>query len=316
MKIQLTAMIFISICWSACVSTGKYNVLEAEARRYQREVKSLGTKAVEYSNLLEQAKRDIDSLKTLIREHENEITALTAKLKDLQANNDQLMNAINAQDSEKDQMIAGLTAYKQQFENQIVDYEQEIQRLNGTVDELQKRLDDIVRDKETAIKNMATTYNDLVSKLQSEIQDGQIQITQLQDKLSVNIVEKILFDTGKADVKKEGQNILARVAPIMKELKGQQIRIEGHTDNVSIGKALQKTFPSNWELSTTRATNVVRYLTETLGVDPRIISATGYSEFHPIETNTTEEGKAFNRRIEIVVVPIDVDRVVKSKIYE
>lgn len=315
-KIYLFLLVILCVGMSACVSTGKHNILEAEAKRYQQEVKLLGKKAIELTDMLKHSQSKIDSLLNEKSDLELTIQSLKSRLEDIQSSNAQLQDVINARDSDKDQIIAGLTSCKTDYEDQLAKKEQEIQKLRNNVTKLQKQIDDILQEKEASIKNMETTYDNLMSNLKNEIQDGQIQITQLQDKLSVNIVEKILFDTGKAEIKPEGKNVLSRVAAILKDLSGQQIRIEGHTDNVPIGKGLQKTYPSNWELSTTRATNVVRFLVETHGLDPKTISATGYSEFHPVETNSTVEGKAKNRRIEIVVVPVDVDRVVKSKIYE
>jgi chemotaxis protein MotB len=121
-------------------------------------------------------------------------------------------------------------------------------------------------------------------------------------------VDKILFDSGSADIKKNGKAVLDRVAEILGTITDKQIRIEGHTDNVPIGPVLAIKFPTNWELSTARSTTVVRYLQEK-GVDPRFLSATGYSEYRPVESNESDEGKAKNRRIEIVLIPLDEDRI-------
>ncbi|MBN2601720.1 MAG: OmpA family protein [Candidatus Marinimicrobia bacterium] len=316
MKFNLFLLIILSLGMTACVSTGKHNILEAEAGRYQQEVKLLAKKNVELTDLLKQAQLKIDTLLDEKSNLELEIQSYKSRIEEMQNANAKLQDVMNARESDKDQIIAGLTSCKTDYEDQLAQKELEIQKQQNEINKLQKQIDDVLREKEESIKNMETTYDNLMSDLKNEIQNGQIQITQLQDKLSVNIVEKILFDTGKAEIKPEGKNVLSRVAMILKELQGQQIRIEGHTDNVPIGKELQKTYPSNWELSTARATNVVRFLVETHDLDPRAISATGYSEFHPVETNTTSEGKAKNRRIEIVVVPVDVDRVVKHKIYE
>ncbi len=84
--------------------------------------------------------------------------------------------------------------------------------------------------------------------------------------------------------------------------------MEGHTDNVPIGSRLAERFPSNWELSTARATTVARYLQDK-GIDPKLLSACGYSEFRPVSPNDTDENKAKNRRIEIALIPKDADRI-------
>jgi chemotaxis protein MotB len=89
----------------------------------------------------------------------------------------------------------------------------------------------------------------------------------------------------------------------LKTTEGKIIRVEGHTDNVAISERLQATFPTNWELSTTRASNVVRFLQDTVGIDPARLQAVGLSEYHPIATNASVRGRSQNRRIEIGLLP-------------
>jgi chemotaxis protein MotB len=89
-------------------------------------------------------------------------------------------------------------------------------------------------------------------------------------------------------------------------VRDQTINIAGHTDNVPIGPELVKQYPTNWELSAARATSVARYLQDKCGIDPHLISATGYGQYQPIESNKTEKGRARNRRIEIVLVPREI----------
>ncbi len=101
-----------------------------------------------------------------------------------------------------------------------------------------------------------------------------------------------------------GKKVLDKVVAILKEVKDKRIQIEGHTDNAKIMGSLKKKFPTNWELSTARATEVARYIQEAGGIDPKLLSATGYSEYQPVAANNTEEGKHKNRRIEIVLLPL------------
>src|SRR5262249_30589938 len=82
--------------------------------------------------------------------------------------------------------------------------------------------------------------------------------------------------------------------------------VEGYTDNVPLGPRLRERFPTNWELSTARATNVVRYLQETANLDPSHLIAAGFGQYHPISANDTDEGPAQNRRLHIVLVPHEV----------
>jgi chemotaxis protein MotB len=168
-----------------------------------------------------------------------------------------------------------------------------------------------IQEKERSITEMKQTYENLVSELNDEIRKGEIAVTQLRDKLTLSMVEKILFDSGSADIKKNGKAVLDRVAEILIKVTDRQIRIEGHTDNVPIGPVLAVKFPTNWELSTARSTTVVRYLQEK-GVDPGFLSAAGYSEYRPVDSNESDDGRARNRRIEIVLIPLDVDRITQQ----
>ncbi|HEX4048413.1 MAG TPA: OmpA family protein [Elusimicrobiota bacterium] len=149
------------------------------------------------------------------------------------------------------------------------------------------------------------SYDDLAAGLKSEIAAGDIKITQLQGKLTVNLVDRILFDSGKAEIKADGRKVLDKVGGILNTVVDKNIRIEGYTDDKPIAGELLAKYPSNWELSTARATAVVRYLQDHDKVDPARLVAAGYGENHPVATNGTPEGRALNRRIEIVLVPRD-----------
>ena len=160
------------------------------------------------------------------------------------------------------------------------------------------------RQKEAEISQLRNTYDQLVQDMQSEIAQGQIQITRLADRLSVSMVDRILFPSGEADITPAGIRILQRVGNVLKTTEGKIIRVEGHTDNVAISDRLKGTFATNWELSTTRASNVVRFLQDTVGIDPARLQAVGLSEYHPIASNATVKGRSQNRRIEIALLPL------------
>lgn len=163
----------------------------------------------------------------------------------------------------------------------------------------------ISRQKQEELDRLRGTYDQLVNDMQAEIAQGQIQITRLADRLSVSMVDKILFPSGEASITPAGLRVLQRVGNVLKTTEGKIIRVEGHTDNVGISERLQSTFPTNWELSTTRATNVVRFLQDSVGIDATRLQAVGLSEYHPVATNTTVKGRSQNRRIEIALLPME-----------
>jgi chemotaxis protein MotB len=180
-------------------------------------------------------------------------------------------------------------------------------RLREHVAYLTERLDEevakISKEKEEEIAQARNTQAEMVKTLQKEVELGQIKITQLADRLSVNIVDKVLFPSGEDEITEEGRKVLKRVGDVLFQVKDKTFRIEGHTDNVPPGKALKDRFPSNWELSTARATNVVRFLQESAGIDPATLEAIGMGEYHPIASNNNAKGRSQNRRIEIILFP-------------
>jgi chemotaxis protein MotB len=173
-------------------------------------------------------------------------------------------------------------------------------------DALQAKVNELTQKAEKAeqLEKATQTYQDLQRKLEKEIQEGQVQIKEMKDRLTVTMVDQILFPSGSAEVGKKGKAVLDKVVTILKDVKDKRIEVDGHTDNVQIVSSLKKRFPTNWELSTARATEVVRYLQEEGGLDPHRLSATGFAEYMPVAPNATDEGKHKNRRIEIVLLPL------------
>lgn len=138
-----------------------------------------------------------------------------------------------------------------------------------------------------AIKELAQVTG-LTDKVQAEKQED-------EEGIRLTLAEDLLFDRGSAELKPSAYPILDRLATIVKNSK-RDIRVEGHTDNM---QAISDQFTSNWELSTQRAVNVVKYFVQARSLDPRKFSAAGYGEFKPVVPNITEANRAQNRRVEI-----------------
>ena len=181
---------------------------------------------------------------------------------------------------------------------------EELERSNK---EYQARLDSLAQKKEEEIqqlRSLAETYQNLTRHLEKEIEDKTVHIEQIQEKLRVVIVDQILFASGSAQISREGVQVSTTIGDELKRhLDGRQIGIEGHTDNQVVGKRLQNQYATNWELSSARATNVLRYLQEALKIPGSQLFAVGYGSHHPAADNSTEEGRRLNRRIEIVLTP-------------
>lgn len=144
-------------------------------------------------------------------------------------------------------------------------------------------------------------YDALVQGLSKEVEKGQLQVRQYQNMLAVDLAEQIFFDSGRATLKPGGKEVLKKVGEALKGYENKVIRVVGHTDNVPVAKSLQGTFPTNWELSVARATNVVRFLQE-VGIPPERMVPSGRGEYDPVASNETPEGRQKNRRIEIMLI--------------
>ncbi|MBU4305116.1 MAG: OmpA family protein [Candidatus Omnitrophica bacterium] len=172
------------------------------------------------------------------------------------------------------------------------------------IDSLSSKLEQERKAREELLR----AKNELEEQLKREVEEKQIKIEMLNKGLVITFVDEILFDSGKAIIKKNAYTILDRVADVLNnQVRDRNIAIEGHTDNQPIVKSQWK---SNWELSTARATSVLHYLTDNKNVDPQRLSAVGYGEYRPVDSNDTTAGRQQNRRVEITVLP---ETIIKQK---
>jgi chemotaxis protein MotB len=148
------------------------------------------------------------------------------------------------------------------------------------------------------IPDLAGLRKELGQALAPEISRGEVTLRTGHDGLIISLKEAGFFDSGSAGVKAASEPAFSRMAKLLAEGE-YNIRIEGHTDNVRIHNAQ---YSSNWELSTTRSTEMIRLLVMKYGVDPQRLSASGYAEYHPVASNSTEAGRAQNRRVDLVVI--------------
>jgi chemotaxis protein MotB len=151
----------------------------------------------------------------------------------------------------------------------------------------------------------AASSGEVRERLQKELKamnvanlEKSISVTVDERGVVIRIMDRAFFDEGRAELKDRAKSVLKQIVPTLVG-NSNSVRIEGHTDNVPIRTAV---FKSNWELSVTRATEVVRYLIEAHDFPPSRISATGYSEYRPVAPNDTSENRALNRRIEIILL--------------
>ena len=193
--------------------------------------------------------------------------------------------------------------------------------LRSKQSELDKKEKDL-RDKEARLREMQRIVNrqdSIMSALTNTVKNAllgfkadELTIYMKDGKVYVSMSDKLLFKSGSADVEAKGKEALKKLGDVLNKNGDVSIAIEGHTDNVPIKTA---TYKDNWDLSAARATNVVRLLTDENGMDPRRLTAAGRGEFSPVADNATTEGKAKNRRTEIVLSP-KLDELMKVLSYK
>lgn len=172
--------------------------------------------------------------------------------------------------------------------------------------ELEERVENLRRLQDEAERRQEL-YEDIVERFRSLIDSGQLQVTNERGRLVLNLPQDILFRPGRAEVGDDGEDALSEIATVLADLTDRRFQVEGHTDNVPISTSR---FPSNWELSAARAMSVVKLLVEG-GMAPEQLSGAGYGEYAPRASNESAEGRALNRRIEIVLLP-DLDAISNS----
>lgn len=220
-------------------------------------------------------------------EHDAKVADLDKQIADLTAKRDALQKEIDAQ-----------TVTLDELKDRLQKLGQNVDTLTKDNAEAEKRLEELRKQKAAADARLAT-FKNLLTKLRSMIDSGQLKVIIRDGRMIIALPNDILFDSGKTAVKKEGKDALEKVAQVLATVPDRKFLVAGHTDDLPIKTAQ---FPSNWELSTARAVEVVRFLVSK-GMSGKVLSAAGYAEFDPVAKNDSEANRAQNRRIEIVLQP-------------
>jgi chemotaxis protein MotB len=182
----------------------------------------------------------------------------------------------------------------------------EVEALQKKVEELEAERGKLAQEaqkKDDALDAMRRAQDELNQRLQAEVAKGSVLISQQRGELVVDLIDQIVFDSGEAELNEKGKTVLRKVAETLAQVPDKIIQVSGHTDGKKISGKLAARFPTNWELSVTRATNVVRFLQEEVKLPGNRLVAAGLAEFRPIGSNKTKAGRSKNRRIEVRLLP-------------
>ena len=266
MKRIIFALCFL-IAVTSCVSKKKYMVAE------NGRLAALSRERVLNRNLGQQ-KDEIAKLKQQITDLMSDTTRLGQAIRDYRKS---LYS--NLSEQEKLNMLL-----KEKMEK-LAEREATINKLQAEVDAQNARLQSLLNSVKDALLGFSS---------------DELTVTEKNGKIYVAMSDKLLFESGSAQVNKQGKEALGKLAEVLKKQHDIDVFIEGHTDNKPI-KTVQ--FKDNWDLSVVRATSVVRILTKDYGVNPLQILPCGRGEFMPVDNNESVEGRAHNRRTEIIMAP-------------
>ena len=211
-------------------------------------------------------------------------------------------NRLNYTEQSREKCIDSLADYQGRLKEGESEKSKLAQELEDMETDIRKR-DSTIEAQTLVIRQLHSTKEKIETSLREQIEAQEIKLEEIEGKLKVTLVDKILFDTGKVEVSEKGKKVLLDLADSLSENRNQNIVVEGHTDDVPIGLTLVERYPTNWELSAARAIGVVRFLQEKGGLEPERLSAAGYSYYRPLASNETAKGRRKNRRIEITLMP-------------
>ncbi|MDZ4845485.1 MAG: OmpA family protein [Chitinophagales bacterium] len=304
----------------ACVPVKKLESEQAKTKQLQLENESLMEELQKMGVLKANLEEELDSLKNQKRKLNTDMLAMNEKYNSEKNKNtelnklyddlvDQNKKLLSSSSSEKQKLLSDLENQKRELmkkEQELNDEKAKIDLLSKELairEQKVKELEDMLARKDAALADLKKRIEDALlsfdkDELSVEIRDG---------KIYVSLQEKLLFKSGSAVVDAKGESALVKLADVLAKQTDIDILIEGHTDNVPISTASIK---DNWDLSVLRATAIVRILKKNKSIEPQRFIASGRGEFVPVAPNTTTEGKAKNRRTEIILAP-NLDEIFK-----
>jgi chemotaxis protein MotB len=224
-----------------------------------------------------------------------EISTLQGQLRDLTGERDHLREQFEGMEASNATMAHRL----EELGQNVSQLQTQSQRQATALTEAQQREAELRRRQQLA-ESRLSTYRNMVAQFQSMISAGQLRVRTERGRMVIELPAGILFDSGRAELRAEGQQVLQQVATVLAQIRERDFLVAGHTDNVQLGRGGR--FADNWELSAARALNVVRFLA-THNVEAVHLGGAGYAEFQPARANDTEENRAQNRRVEIILMP-------------
>ncbi len=307
----MVLMVLLSV---SCVSKKKYMDLEeqfytnrSQLEDLQEENDSLKNQLLQYEVLKKKMENECNQLRTDYQNLKQLYASTERAYKNLQASYDALSEkssaALEAQSVKTRELIRQLEAKEKKLakERELLEkMQQDLAERSARINELEH----LIAEKDALLNKVKES---LSASLEEFKQQG-LQVYTKNGKLYVSMQNKLLFDSGSWQLKPGGKSAITKIARVLAENPDIEIMIEGHTDNVPYHG--NQFIEDNWDLSVKRATTVVRQLLKNKNIDPKRLIAAGRSKYLPVASNKTAEGRAKNRRIEVILTP-NMDKIQK-----
>ncbi len=299
--------------------TNTENELELLKRQYRNESANFRTQINSLENKISSLQKKLDS-SVSGREQDNSVSSkkiselentlailrnnstgrekeLLNEIEELQKKHgSELTQLRDSFDKERNRLMEEIDRLKNDHASKLAELNSQISNLNSELALLKK----LTESQKEELERMSTQEKELARQLESEIKKGDIRLKKHHDRLIINIDNRISFDSGSAELKKEVFSALDKISGILQNYPENRIMVEGHTDT---DKIVRGKYRDNWHLSAERALAVLNQLLKNKNIDRSRFAAAGYGEFNPIVPNDTPENKALNRRVDIVVIP-------------
>ena len=270
-----------------------------EVTREKQAMKKELDPVVREKGQLEQNRRELENqlaeLRDRLQSMSDDLASKDREIAEMGETQQSLLSQIDRQKKEKEE----LQRLKDALRNQLGMTQSQIESLSMATEAKEAQL----KSKEKQLKSMEKAIQELSKQFERQIREQEIQISALEDKLNIRLMDKILFASGSAAITPAGDRILESLATELRNMEGFEIAVSGHTDNVPLGPKIKEVYQDNLGLSVARAAAVSRVLRER-GVNPQNLSAVGHSMYRPVAANDTEEGRQQNRRVEIMLAPL------------
>lgn len=282
-------LLLIALSLGSCVAKKKYLSLQSQLEAANKDLSQCGATISEYLNKLSACEQDKQRLQGDLRGAQNTLQLREEQIKDLK---DQLAD-VKAQRDKQVSQVGNLTVLSQSANENIRETLSQLEKKDKYIQLLQA-----AKTKADSI-NLALAVN-LKSVLSEGLDDKDVEVKVDKTVVFVNLSDKMLFQSGSSNLTPRANEVLGKIAKIIESRPDLEVMVEGYTDNVPIKNAC---IDDNWDLSVKRATSVVRVLQNNFKIDPNRLIAAGRGEYNTLASNSTEAGRATNRRTRIIILP-------------